>query len=980
MRVFCLSGSADHSSDNRPALLWVRNAAAGVYRSAQAALFGLFILLATVAPTFAQSLSCSTTGASTTGTVIGTNGVGDNTDTISITNLASGRQVSIALVSNGNQDADMTLTNPTGSGTFSATSFNIAAFGNPGANRSETYTAANSGAHSITVAIANTGNTAGRNISWTATCTAAPPIITTTSPLIAGIVGTTYNFALAATGGTTTYNWALSGGTMPGGLALSAAGVITGTPTTAGTSAFSVTATSSGGGTSSPVTFSLTINKADQAIAFTNPGTKTFGDAPFGLTATSTSGLTVAFASTTATVCTISGSTVTILAAGSCSITASQPGNANYNTAPDVTQTFNIMAGINTITFPAPANTPFTSAPPTLTATASSGLAISYASNSAPICTVTTAGVITFVTAGTCSLTASQAGNTNYAAATPVTQTFNITAGVATIQLSTSATAVLLGQPAVFSVVVAPVLATGTVSFNEGAAGLCSNVALSGGTASCNASFATGGAHTITARYNGSANYAAVTSAVVTVTVNDQRARTVEAIGRFLGARNNQILTNQPDASRQIDRLIEAGGGDAGNGAPGAGLADKKSGGLALGRDETGPSSRLAGPASSDLLRLRYGGRDRQFGSATSTDTNPFPVQDSSIGGVGVSGYRALNSDLPGTVVNGIDQGSSGGSVQAGGLRLQGQFESAMGLGFATSLRDVTRAAEDAAERKASEAGYSLSGSRGGPGRGAPAPFDLWLEAKYTSFHNDKTVADLDGHFGMVTIGTDYVLNSRILVGTMVQFDSMQQRSNSQLMDVSGKGWMAGPYMTLRLSENVFLQARGAWGRSDNTLSPFLTFTDKFETERWLVSSTLTGRWNNGPWSFRPSATIAYMEDDAKGYLDAFGAAIPEVKSSLGQAKAGPELRYRIDLGHTVIEPHAGIQAIWNFDHNVSAAGFGQIGPDAAGPEGVRGRAELGVRAVTSGGLRVDFSGSYDGIGADNYNAITGRGVVHVPF
>ena len=46
---------------------------------------------------------------------------------------------------------------------------------------------------------------------------------------------------------------------------------------------------------------------------------------------------------------------------------------------------------------------------------------------------MTTAGAITFVSGGTCSLTAAQAGNATFAAATSVTQTFPITAGVNTI-------------------------------------------------------------------------------------------------------------------------------------------------------------------------------------------------------------------------------------------------------------------------------------------------------------------------------------------------------------------------------------------------------------------------------------------------------------------------------------------------------------------------------------------------------------------
>ncbi len=114
----------------------------------------------------AYALDCSTTGASESGTVIGTNGVGDKTDTVSVTNLTSGNIVALALTSNGSQSADMSLTN-TGSGTLSASTFTIAA---TPATLAETYTATATGSHTITITITNTGNTANRNVAWTATC------------------------------------------------------------------------------------------------------------------------------------------------------------------------------------------------------------------------------------------------------------------------------------------------------------------------------------------------------------------------------------------------------------------------------------------------------------------------------------------------------------------------------------------------------------------------------------------------------------------------------------------------------------------------------------------------------------------------------------------------------------------------------------------------------------------------------------------
>src|SRR5205823_12934173 len=92
--------------------------------------------------------------------------------------------------------------------------------------------------------------------------------------------------------------------------------------------------------------FSITIAKASQTINFTNPGTKTFSTTPFALNANATSGLAVSFTEATPNVCTVSGSSLTMVAAGSCTINADQAGNANFNAAPTAPQTFTINAPV----------------------------------------------------------------------------------------------------------------------------------------------------------------------------------------------------------------------------------------------------------------------------------------------------------------------------------------------------------------------------------------------------------------------------------------------------------------------------------------------------------------------------------------------------------------------------------------------------------------------------------------------------------
>ncbi len=81
-----------------------------------------------------------------------------------------------------------------------------------------------------------------------------------------------------------------------------------------------------------------------------------------------------------------------------------------------------------------------------------------------------------------------------------------------------------------------------------------------------------------------------------------------------------------------------------------------------------------------------------------------------------------------------------------------------------------------------------------------------------------------------------------------------------------------------------------------------------------------------------------------------------------------------------MLEPRVGAHLVWNFDVDANAKGYSNLGDDALGPDGARGRVEAGLRAQTASGVSVDLSVSYDGIGADDFSATTGRAAIHVPF
>lgn len=167
------------------------------------------------------------------------------------------------------------------------------------------------------------------------------------------------------------------------------------------------------------------MNKISQTITFPAITAKTYGGTTFTLPATTNKGLTIAYTSTNTNVATVSGNTVTILNAGSTDIIANQAGTANYYAAPSVSQTLIVNKAAQTITFNAFATKTYGDAPITLNLNSDKGFGITYTSNNTAVASLV-GNVLTINKAGTATITASQAGTSNYLAASPVSQTLTV--------------------------------------------------------------------------------------------------------------------------------------------------------------------------------------------------------------------------------------------------------------------------------------------------------------------------------------------------------------------------------------------------------------------------------------------------------------------------------------------------------------------------------------------------------------------------
>ena len=150
-----------------------------------------------------------------------------------------------------------------------------------------------------------------------------------------------------------------------------------------------------------------------------------------------------------------------------------------------------------------------------VSATASSGLPVSFLASGN--CTVTSPspGTIHITGAGSCTVTASQSGDSTYNAAPNVPQSFGIAQASTTTTVVSSINPSDLGQTVVFTATVTPApntpAPTGMVQFKDGATNIGSPVNCSVVTNTCSAQFSTNtlttGTHAISAVYSGDTNF-----------------------------------------------------------------------------------------------------------------------------------------------------------------------------------------------------------------------------------------------------------------------------------------------------------------------------------------------------------------------------------------------------------------------------------------------------------------------------------------
>jgi len=243
---------------------------------------------------------------------------------------------------------------------------------------------------------------------------------------------------------------------------------------------------------------------------------------------------------------------------------------------------------------------------------------------------------------------------------------------------------------------------------------------------------------------------------------------------------------------------------------------------------------------------------------------------------------------------------------------------------------------------------------------------DVWASLLVTRSEASTTA----GEFAIGYLGAHRFVSENLLVGGMVQFDYGSETDSATTSSGAGRGFMVGPYIAGKIgTTGLAFEAQARWGRSINTISPIGTYSDEFETERWMARVRLEGSQISGKTTITPNINIAYFGERQAAYTDSLSNAIAAQTITLGEAVIGSEFKRNFILADgNFVQAHFGVSAVTNF--SATSTSSSQAFPLGNGR--IRGRVNIGAATTTQNGWSLSARGFFDGIGVSGYQSYGG--------
>ena len=232
---------------------------------------------------------------------------------------------------------------------------------------------------------------------------------------------------------------------------------------------------------------------------------------------------------------------------------------------------------------------------------------------------------------------------------------------------------------------------------------------------------------------------------------------------------------------------------------------------------------------------------------------------------------------------------------------------------------------------------------------------NFWFQTTYseTEYENDSTYTS---NSIFLYGGIDYLVRDNLLAGVLFQHSSSDQTSqdsrSSDIFELSGSGWMVGPYFVTNLSENILFDARIALGESSNSMEQGADRSE-YDTDHLLGSIKFTGeRYLGVGWTILPEVTFAHYEEEHASFTH-------DTSAIASQSTT----RNRISFGPTFMKEYVLTES--SFASTIGFAGvYDKYETTAGNDNNFTMRIDGGVTFSGNSGMDVNINGYYDGVGS----------------
>ena len=201
----------------------------------------------------------------------------------------------------------------------------------------------------------------------------------------------------------------------------------------------------------------------------------------------------------------------------------------------------------------------------------------------------------------------------------------------------------------------------------------------------------------------------------------------------------------------------------------------------------------------------------------------------------------------------------------------------------------------------------SAKGQTGAAGAAGGARWNGWVAFSQSNVGYSFQPLNTSGTVRTGTIGVDYTLDNRMVVGVAVTGDDTDLALNFNGGNLKGSGWTITPYLGVPLTRNIALDATIGFGRTKVEANA-AGIGGSFNADRAVGSVGLTYRESVGNWQLSGRAALLAVSDKLGAYTLTNGTFVNGGSVDIQQLRVGGQAGYRLGA----VTPYVGLTYIYD--------------------------------------------------------------------